>query len=227
MSKFVAYYRVATKRQEESGLGLEAQRADVARYLREGDVLLAEYAEVETANRDAIDNRPLLLDALAHARTTQATLVVANLDCLTRSVAVTSMLHQTNVDFVCCDNPTASRLEIQILSAVLEDESRRLSHEIKSALKAYKARGGILGATRIASRNLKPTDQLKGSSAGNVRIAILKKEAYEDVTPRIQALRADGLTLRAITETLNLEGLTTRRGHAWNHSQVARLLKAA
>ncbi|HEX7204245.1 MAG TPA: recombinase family protein [Xanthobacteraceae bacterium] len=46
---FVAYYRVSTDRQGQSGLGLEAQRAAVMNYLDGGRwKLVAEFTEVES-----------------------------------------------------------------------------------------------------------------------------------------------------------------------------------
>ncbi len=46
---FISYLRVSTDRQGGSGLGLEAQRAEVARYLNGGDwTVIAEFVEVET-----------------------------------------------------------------------------------------------------------------------------------------------------------------------------------
>jgi hypothetical protein len=51
--KFVAYLRVSTDRQGKSGLGLEAQREAVARYLSGcGWKLLAEYIETESGKRN-------------------------------------------------------------------------------------------------------------------------------------------------------------------------------
>jgi DNA invertase Pin-like site-specific DNA recombinase len=226
MSRFIAYYRVSTDRQGKSGLGLEGQRAAVLQHIRDG-ALLGEYTEVETGKRDTLDNRPELRRALAHAKRSKATLVVAKFDRLTRSVAVTSMLHQSNVDFVCCDNPTANRLTVQILAAVAEDEARRISARTKDALTAYKARGGVLGASRPACRNLKQPARLKGAAASVAARAKLKKERYEDVMPRLASLRAENLSLRDIAETLNQEGHTTRRGRPWNPMQVTRLLQTA
>lgn len=49
-SAFVAYYRVSTDRQGESGLGLEAQRVAVARFTRNAS-LLSEFQEIESGKR--------------------------------------------------------------------------------------------------------------------------------------------------------------------------------
>jgi DNA invertase Pin-like site-specific DNA recombinase len=224
VKKFVAYFRVSSDRQGKSGLGLEGQRAAVLQHVGVAGELIADYTEIETGKRDSLDNRPELRRALAHARRSQATLVVAKLDRLTRSVAVTSLLHQSNVDFVCCDNPFANRLTIQILAAVAEDEARRISERTKAALGAYKARGGILGATRPESRNLTIDGRQRGALASVRRREKLMAEAYDDISPRMQALRSSGRSLRAIAQTLNDDGHTTRRGRPWSAAQVLRVL---
>jgi DNA invertase Pin-like site-specific DNA recombinase len=222
--KFVAYFRVSTDRQGKSGLGLEGQRAAVVQHVGTAGDLIADYTEIETGKRDSLENRPELRRALAHARRSKATLVVAKLDRLTRSVAVTSLLHQSNVDFVCCDNPYANRLTIQILAAVAEDEARRISDRTKAALAAYKARGGVLGATRPQSRNLLPKSRERGAIASIAKRAVLKAKAYEDVAVQMHELRCAGSSLRAIAALLNREGHTTRRGRPWNPIQVSRVL---
>jgi DNA invertase Pin-like site-specific DNA recombinase len=50
--RYAAYYRVSTKRQGASGLGLEAQREAVARFTAHGaGAVLAEFVEVESGKR--------------------------------------------------------------------------------------------------------------------------------------------------------------------------------
>ncbi len=58
----VAYYRVSTKRQGRSGLGLEAQREAVERFAKDqGYTLISEFTEVETGKgSDAMETRPQL-----------------------------------------------------------------------------------------------------------------------------------------------------------------------
>jgi DNA invertase Pin-like site-specific DNA recombinase len=50
--KFVSYLRVSTDKQGRSGLGVEAQREAVARYLNGGSwKLVAEYVETESCKK--------------------------------------------------------------------------------------------------------------------------------------------------------------------------------
>ncbi len=158
--KIIAYYRVSTKQQGESGLGLEGQVATVAAYARgQGAEVLKTYREVESGKRA---DRPELAKALAHARRSRATLVIAKLDRLARNVHFLSGLMESNVDFIACDNPHANKLTIHILAAVAEDEAKRISERTRAALAAYKARGGRLGAARPAGRRLTPELGAKG-----------------------------------------------------------------
>ena len=93
--KFIAYYRVSTKKQGQSGLGLEAQKSAVADYLNGGKwALVAEFTEVESGKRS---DRPELGKALAMCRLRGATLVVAKLDRLARNVHFLSGLMQSKV----------------------------------------------------------------------------------------------------------------------------------
>jgi DNA invertase Pin-like site-specific DNA recombinase len=50
MHGFVAYYRVSTDRQGQSGLGLDAQRTAVAGYVGARE-LVAEFTDVESGKR--------------------------------------------------------------------------------------------------------------------------------------------------------------------------------
>ena len=102
--KFVSYLRVSTDKQGRSGLGVEAQREAVARYLNGGSwKLVAEYVETESGKRS---DRPKLAAALGHAKAIGATVVFAKLDRLTRNVDLLRTLVSSGVDLVFCDLPT-------------------------------------------------------------------------------------------------------------------------
>lgn len=226
--KVIAYYRVSTQKQGASGLGLDAQRAAIAGYVnRLGCRLVQEYTEVETAKRDDLDNRPELRKAIAHARRSRAILIVAKLDRLVRSVHVTSLLHQSGIDFLACDNPTANRLTIQILAAVAEHEAKMISERTKAALAAYKTRGGKLGAHLAQCRNLDGPARRKGAMLAGAAHRENAEAAYSDIMDGLLQWRADGLSLKAIAEKLNNAGQSTRRGKNWNPMQVSRVLARA
>src|SRR5260370_6023701 len=115
--KYIAYYRVSTARQGQSGLGLEAQREAVASYLRgfnAGDGQpVAEYTEVESGKRSK--NRPQLLAAIDHCKRIKATLVIAKLDRLARNVHFISGLMESKVAFVAADMPDSNNLTVHVI----------------------------------------------------------------------------------------------------------------
>ena len=82
MERAVAYYRVSTKQQHRSGLGIEAQRAAVTRFADAEDLqIIAEFVEAETGKgADALDRRPKLVAALAAARSARCSVLVSKLD---------------------------------------------------------------------------------------------------------------------------------------------------
>jgi DNA invertase Pin-like site-specific DNA recombinase len=133
--KYVAYLRVSTERQGRSGLGLEAQREAVMRHVNCHGKLLGEYVEVESGKHH--DNRPQLQAALAQCRATGATLIVAKLDRLSRNVAFLAALMESGVEFVCADNPMATKLTVHVLAAVAEHERQMISERTRAALRLH------------------------------------------------------------------------------------------
>ena len=221
--KIIAYYRVSTKKQGESGLGLEGQESVVTDYAKhEGATVVMAYTEIETGKRS---DRPQLTKALAHARRSKATLVVAKLDRLARNGAFTSALMESGADFVACDNPHANRLTIHILAAVAEDEARRISERTKTALAAYKARGGLLGGSRPECRNLTQDARKRGARAAGDAARAKAKDAYVDLIGDMVSMREAGDTYEEIAGRLNKAGQTTQRGKPWTPTAAWRVLK--
>jgi len=222
MKKLVCYYRVSTRKQERSGLGLEGQKAAVEVYAECAfGTIIGEYTEVETGKRA---DRPELAKALAQAKRAGATLVVAKLDRLARNVAFTSALMDSGVDFVCCDNPHATRLTIHILAAVAEDEARRISERTKAALAAAKRRGVKLGAARPECQNLTLAARRKGARAAGQAVKQKADEAYQDLRDFFAALRPV-CSYQEIADILNAQCHTTRYGKAWTDVAVWRACK--
>jgi len=207
--KFIAYYRVSTARQGESGLGLEAQKKAVADYLNGGAwELVGEYVEVESGKRK---NRPQLNAALAAAKKAGAVLVIAKLDRLARNLHFISGLLESGVEFMAVDNPNANRLTVQILAAVAENEARAISERTKVALAAAKARGVKLGKN--------------GAKLARVNRREAQKRA-QGLAPVIEEIREAGIvTVRGIAEELNARQIATPRGGRWHVASVQRVLK--
>ena len=227
MAGIVAYFRVSTKRQGESGLGLEGQAATVEAYAKQtGKQIVARYLEVESGRKA---DRPELARALAHARRSKGTLTVAKLDRLSRDVEFLARVMNGGCDFVACDNPTANRLTLHVLAAVAEDEARRISERTKAALAAAKARGVKLGSSRPGHWEGREEARQDGLAKARSVAAGVRSEqaeqAYADIRPVMVEMRANGLTLAGIAEKLNAEGHTTRRGKVWSPVQVSRVLE--
>lgn len=228
-AKIVAYARVSTARQGSSGLGLEAQQSAIDLYARQmNGTVICTYVEIESGKRS---DRPELAKAIAHAKRAKAILVVAKLDRLARNVAFTSRLMESGVEFIACDNPTANRLTIHILAAVAEAEAKAISERTRAALGAAKARGKALGSNRAGHwdgrEEARLAGALKGSKIGSLATLAAAKEAYSDLLPILQQLRADGLTLRGMADKMNADGYTTRQGSPFSPVTVKRILDRA
>jgi DNA invertase Pin-like site-specific DNA recombinase len=223
ITKIVAYYRVSTKRQGESGLGLEGQQAAVAAFAKQhGASIVANYVEVESGKRS---DRPVLAQALGHARLAKATLVVAKLDRLARNVAFLSALMESGVDFVACDNEHANRLTIHILAAVAEAEAKAISERTKTALAAAKRRGVKLGSARPGHWEGRESkrDPRKASQAAALARQKATFDTYAFLMPTIRESRTSGQTFQQIADTLNANGHATRSGKSWTATAALRV----
>jgi DNA invertase Pin-like site-specific DNA recombinase len=204
--KFIAYYRVSTRRQGQSGLGLDAQQQAVTAYLAGRGQLICEVTEVEHATRRG-NNRPALAAALAQCRVHGATLIIAKLDRLARNVAFVSNLMESGVEFTACDFPQANRLTIHVLAAVAEHEAVMISERTKLALAAAKRKGISLGGDRGNAQRIYHKGAL---ASAKVRREQSQRRAA-DLGPVISAIRASGsITLRQIASELNQRCIPTR-----------------
>lgn len=202
--QFVAYYRVSTQRQGESGLGLEAQRKAVADYAAAKGIVVAEFTEIESGGKF---HRPQLDAALAHAKANNATLVIAKMDRLSRNAHLVSCLLESGVNFIACDNEHATPMLIRILAAVAQEEREQIGKRVKSALQAAKDRGVKLGGVQPSLR--KQIDEFD-----------------QCIHKDIQSIMECGhISATAIAKALNERAIKSRKGGKWQAVQVQRLLK--
>lgn len=217
--KSVAYYRVSTARQGQSGLGLDAQREAVSQFLKgQAWQLVAEYTEVESGRKT---DRVELQRALAACRIHGAILVIARLDRLARNAAFLLTLRDHGVEFVATDQPGANRMTVGILAMVAEHEADAISARTKAALAAAKRRGTILGT----SRNLTHSARLLGAAVSARVRGQRAGQRAGDIAPIIAEIRdAGSVSLRAIAGALNKRDIRTTRGCSWTAEQVRRVI---
>jgi DNA invertase Pin-like site-specific DNA recombinase len=215
MTDYVAYYRVSTARQGQSGLGLEAQQAAVRAYLPATSRILAEYIEVESGRKN---KRPQLLAAMAQAKQAGATLLVAKLDRLARNLAFLTALMESRVRFKAVDMPSADEFTIHVLGAVAEKEAKAISQRTRDALAAKKARGHTLGTPA----NLTNVHRAKGVQVRQERAA--SSLANVQAAQLASLYRSMGWSLRKIAAQLNATGYRTVRGFNFNAAGIQRLL---
>ena len=202
--------RCSTKRQGESGLGLEAQETAIQTYVDQHSAeVIGQFVEVESGTKS---NRPELAKAIALAKKEKAVLVVAKLDRLARNVHFISGLMESKVEFVALDFPSANKLTLHLIAAMAEYEATLISQRTKAALAAAKKRGVVLGANGsvLAKANIKAADQWAESIA-------------DTLVKAITACRKK--TLQNLANKLNSWGVKTRTGRDFAPTTVMRLMK--
>ena len=230
MNRYVAYYRVSTKRQGESGLGLEAQVRMVQGYARNGSIV-EEFTEKETGTSKR--ERPILAEAIEICKETGAKLLIAKLDRLARDVHFISSLSRTGVDFICCDNPNANKLTINLLASVAESEAEAISARTKAGLASikerirkdgmYLSRSGRNITSLGTPENL--TDEGRRKSGEVIKQRFKNNRNTRMARPYASELKDKGLEMIEIADKLNSNGFITATGRQFNKFSVYRLMK--
>jgi len=217
--KIISYLRVSTIKQEQSGLGLEAQCTAIEAYAQSVKAkLIGTFTEVESGKDNG---RPELMKALYLAKVTGATLIIAKLDRLSRNAAFLLSLWERGVKFIAADMPDANELTVGVMALVAQQEREVISRRTKEALAVAKARGKKLGNPNGARALLLAC---KGNSAGVAAIRAKADRHALNLRPVIEALGDEGITsLGAVAAALNERSMLTPRGRAWHKSSVRNL----
>lgn len=213
--QFVAYYRVSTQKQGNSGLGLEAQENAVANHLKENDCeLMAAFTEIETGKgANALEKRPQLRSALNLCRKSGATLIIAKLDRLARNVHFVSGLIESGCDFIASDMPHANKVMIQMHAVMSEWERDQISLRTKNALRVAKQRGIVLGVSGPA--NLKSNIEKRKLDSLNFALKL---------SSLIKSFQAIKMSQRDIVSQLNILNIKTIKGNEWSLVQLQRVI---
>lgn len=199
----IGYARVSTDEQAMYGYGLDAQESKLREHARRAG------AEMVVMRDEGISGktleRPALMRALAKVASGEADgLVVAKLDRLTRSVIDFAMLLEwftvagallVALDFDLDTSTPSGRLVATIMAGVAEWERGVIAQRTRDGLAAARAQGRSIGRPAVGDR--------------------------PEVAERIRGMREDGMTLQAICDRLNEEGVPTARGASvWRPSAV-------
>jgi len=205
--RVIAYARVSTEGQGESGLGLEGQRAALeAEATRRGWAPVSFVAEVASGKN--LKGRPLLAQVLEDLDAGVAqVLVVTKVDRVGRSLLDVLRLaeraerngwHLVILEAQVDTTTPQGRFVLQALGAVAELERGLVSQRTKAALAAKKAQG-----TRLGGPVLLPAQ----------------------VRARIAQEAAQGVSLSAIARGLNADAVPTAKGgRSWYPSTVRAVL---
>jgi DNA invertase Pin-like site-specific DNA recombinase len=219
MERVITYLRVSTRQQQRSGLGIDAQRAAIARFAAtESLSISAEFVEFESGKgADALERRPQLAAALAAAKAMKCSVVVAKLDRLSRDVAFVAGLMAQRVPFIVAElGRDADPFMLHLYAALAEKERRLIGERTKAALAAKRVAGASLG---------NPRNLAHAGSLGRAALARAADEFASSLTPAVHAIRATGaLTLASMAIELNRRGIRSARGGLWHRSSVANLL---
>lgn len=213
--QYVTYTRVSTAEQKKSGLGLEAQQRDMDIYLTTySEVPYRVIAEFSDTGSGADNGRPELQKALALAKKTGATLLVAKLDRLSRRVSqIATIMEDPKITFRVASMPHADKFQLHIYAALAEQEREFISLRTKAALAQAKARGVKLGGYR--GNALTKANTARSTTATAIAV---KLDAM------IGPMRRDGMTLVEIAARLQEQGIQTPQNGTWTAKAVSRVL---
>lgn len=220
--KAVAYLRAST---DDQKLSPEAQRATIEAWAaREGVAIAAWHVDQGVSGAAELDGRPALAAALGALRSEGAGLfVVARRDRLARDVYVAAGIDRAvegaggrvvSADGTGNGSTPADAFMRTILDGAAAYERALIRSRTRAALAAKRSRGERAGAVPFG---------FTADAAGRLSPC----EAERAVIDQIRALRAAGLSLRAIVAELDRAAVTGRTGRPLALTQVQRILAGA
>lgn len=213
--KYVAYYRVSTKRQN---LGLDAQKNTVLNYISSTNGNIIKTFEEKESGK--CDNRIELQKAIEYCKINKATLIIAKLDRLSRNVSFIFALKDSSINFYCCDIPECNTLTLGIFATMAQSERETISTRTKAALMAKKEKGIKLGAPNASITNdmrIKSAEAIKNKANTNIN----NKRAYSVIS----SLTEKNMSLQAIATYLNENEFRTANNCLFTPIAVSRLIK--
>jgi DNA invertase Pin-like site-specific DNA recombinase len=228
--RVIAYYRVSTKSQGDSGLGLDSQKEYIERAaLANNWEVVGSFTDV-VSGKLAIEDRPEGAKALAACKKEGAVLAVAKLDRLSRSVHhIARLMEQTS--FKVATMPDATPFQLHLFAALAEQERNFISDRTKDTLATLKAKADSGDAEAMQSVQNRADALAKGRTDAN------RAKAQDSVQARVNAftaslhdpielcIRRGATSLQQVAECLNGKKVATARGGEWSAMQVSRVMR--
>lgn len=221
--KYFIYMRVSTEKQEESGLGLDAQRHAIMQWIEKlGGGEFEEFIDIVTGTdrkRKELEERPKLLEALSLLKKGDV-LIVHKRERLARDTYIMGMIERiiekkksklvSAIGEMEGDEPHNVLLR-GIMDLFAHYEALVISTRTKAALSRKKARGERVGHVPYGQRLAE--DKKLETHPDEAKIL---KEMY---TMR----RHKVMTFRTIADQLNEKGYRNRDGGIWTHGATSRV----
>lgn len=215
----IAYLRVSTDKQVDSGAGLDAQ-FDAC--LKSAGSLAGTFRDEGVSGATSLDKRPALLAAIGALKKGDV-LIVAKRDRLGRDPLVVAMIESAVTrkgarivsaagEGTDSDNPSDVLMR-RMIDAFAEYERLIIGARTKAALQAKKQRKERVGHIPFGYQ----------LAADGVHLEENPKE--QETIRKIEALKACGMSLRQIAAHLNENGITKREGTPWNHVNLHSICK--
>jgi DNA invertase Pin-like site-specific DNA recombinase len=214
--KAIAYLRVSSKEQGESGLGLESQQKEIENFCKSNHIELVEIvSEVKSAKGD-LESRPVLIEAISKCQKENCALIVSKLDRLSRDVHAVSGLMRQPIRFIVAQlGVEADNFQLHLFASLAEKERAFISQRTKAALQAKKERGEVLG-------NLKGLEKArpKGLEVRKSNANLFASKVGKDILEWFNK----GEPLNGIADRLNRLGVKTVRGGKFQATTVKRII---
>lgn len=213
-TQYVVYYRVSTKKQGESGLGLAAQRTYIHHFIG-ADKIVEEFTEVQSGGD--FETRLVLQEALELCKEKGHTLAIAKIDRLSRKTE--DALHIYNIlegRLFSCDIPNIDKFTLTLFMAIADRERELISIRTKQALDAKRAKIGEW-------RNSSFTETARQKGQKRIRQKAALNPNNKRATELIILYKDKGLTLQVIADKLNSHGFRTSKGKLFQRATVKRL----
>ena len=214
--EYVAYYRVSTRKQGESGLGLEAQHTYINHFYKDKKII-AEFTDISSGD---IKNRDQLQAALTLCKKRGATLIVAKVDRLSRNTEQALRIYrELDERLESCDIPNLDKFTLTLFLAVADRERKLISIRTKAALLQKVKRNSEWRAGSMPFRS---------GYASKLGTATVQRIARQNTNSRqamaqIRLLMVGEGSYTQIARQLNEDGFRAPRGGRYSAMQVNRL----